>query len=154
MMVTIKSFSVKNGDMFYIKHGSDNFSIIDCNLVEEFKEDILNEIVDAKEGKGITRFISTHPDKDHLLGLCELDENIEILNFYCVENKIKFDDDEDFNKYCELRDDVKKCFYIYRGCSRRWMNENDEERDGSGITILWPNVGNEYFKKEGGTRSH
>ena len=36
-MSVIKSFSVKNGDMFYIKHDSDNFSIIDCNLVEEKK---------------------------------------------------------------------------------------------------------------------
>ncbi|CAM4346215.1 hypothetical protein COEX109129_19890 [Corallococcus exiguus] len=33
-MSIIKSFSVGNGDMFYIKHNSDNFTIIDCNLTE------------------------------------------------------------------------------------------------------------------------
>ena len=31
-MSIIKSFSVGEGDMFYIDHNSDNFSIIDCNL--------------------------------------------------------------------------------------------------------------------------
>ena len=29
-MSIVKSFSVGNGDMFYINHGSDNFTIIDC----------------------------------------------------------------------------------------------------------------------------
>ena len=43
-MSIIKSFSVNNGDMFYIKHESDNFTIIDCNLIEEKKDDILDEI--------------------------------------------------------------------------------------------------------------
>jgi len=32
-MSIIKSFAVGNGDMFYIKHNSDNFSIIDCYLI-------------------------------------------------------------------------------------------------------------------------
>ena len=31
-MSIIKSISVGNGDMFYIKHGSSNFTIIDCNM--------------------------------------------------------------------------------------------------------------------------
>lgn len=146
-MSIIKSFSVKNGDMFYIKHDSDNFSIIDCNLVEEKKEEIINEILNERKGKTITRFISTHPDKDHLLGLYELDDAIEIINFYCVKNKISLDDGEDFNKYCELRDNDKH-FFIYKGCSRKWMNEHNEERGSSGIFILWPNIKNEYFKEE------
>ena len=34
-MTVIKSFSVGLGDMFYILHGSDNFTIIDCNLTGE-----------------------------------------------------------------------------------------------------------------------
>ena len=147
-MSTIKSFSVKNGDMFYIKHGSDNFSIIDCNLIEERKEDIINEIIDAKKGKAITRFISTHPDKDHLLGLNELDNKIGILNFYCVKNKIELDDEDDFNKYCELRDDNDKHFSIYKNCSRKWMNKSGDNIKSSGIFILWPDINNESFKEE------
>ena len=43
-MVKIKSFSTNNGDMFYIKHGSDNFTIIDCCIDEENKNSILNEL--------------------------------------------------------------------------------------------------------------
>ena len=42
-MPVIKSISVGNGDMFYIKHSSDNFSIIDCNLSEN-KENIVAEL--------------------------------------------------------------------------------------------------------------
>ena len=86
-MSIIKSFSVGNGDMFYIKHGSSNFTIIDCNLDDDNEKSILDEIVTEKAGKDITRVISTHPDEDHLHGLKKLDEKIGILNFYCVENK-------------------------------------------------------------------
>ena len=38
-MSVIKSFSVKNGDTFYIKHNSPNFTVIDCNLIDERKEE-------------------------------------------------------------------------------------------------------------------
>ena len=34
-MTLVKSFAVGNGDMFYIQHGSDNFSIIDCSLSDD-----------------------------------------------------------------------------------------------------------------------
>ena len=40
-MSTIKSFAVGLGDMFYINHNSDNFTIIDCFLNEENTEVIL-----------------------------------------------------------------------------------------------------------------
>ena len=41
-MSIVKSFSVGNGDMFYIKHNTDNFTTIDCfydceNLEKIFK---------------------------------------------------------------------------------------------------------------------
>ena len=36
-MSIIKSFSVGDGDMFYIHHGSDSFTIIDCCLNSEDK---------------------------------------------------------------------------------------------------------------------
>ncbi|WP_299524911.1 hypothetical protein [uncultured Methanobrevibacter sp.] len=150
-MSTIKSFSVKNGDMFYIKHNTKNFTIIDCNLVEERKEKVINEIICAKKGKEIIRFISTHPDKDHLLGLSELDNKLQIRNFYCVDNKIKFDDEDDFNKYCELRDNVDKHFPIFKNCSRKWLNQTYGANDDIGsseIFILWPNINNESFKYE------
>ena len=50
-MSVIKSFSVGNGDMFYIKHESDNFTIIDCNMDDTNKERIVSEIQEAKNEK-------------------------------------------------------------------------------------------------------
>lgn len=62
----------------------------------------------------------------------------------------KSDETDDFKKYCELRDSDKKAFYIYEGCSRCWMNQNDEEKKygSSGINILWPITDNEDYKAE------
>ena len=43
-MSIVKSISVGNGDMFYIKHGSDSFTTIDCCMTEENEERIMDEI--------------------------------------------------------------------------------------------------------------
>ena len=147
-MSSIKSFSVGDGDTFYINHQSDNFTIIDCCLNNEVKDDILDEITYLSNKKGITRFISTHPDEDHIKGLTDLDKKINILNFYCVENKAtKSDETDDFKKYCYFRDHERKAFNIFKGCKRRWMNQRDVERGTAGINILWPDIDNEHFKK-------
>lgn len=150
-MSIIKSISVGDGDMFYIKHGSSNFTIIDCNMDDTNKQKITDEIISESSDKDITLFISTHPDEDHIHGLKYLDDKIGILNFYCVKNEAtKSDETDDFKKYCELRDSDKKAFYIYEGCSRCWMNQNDEEKKygSSGINILWPITDNEDYKAE------
>ncbi len=147
-MSIVKSLSVGNGDMFYIKHGSDNFTLIDCCLDDEQKTHIVNEIKSESKGKNIIRFISTHPDDDHILGLDYLDSRMNLLNFYCVKNEAtKEDETIDFQKYCELRDSEKKVFYIYKGCSRKWMNTSNEERGSSGINILWPITSNKMFQE-------
>ena len=156
MSVIIKSFSVEDnngeaGDMFYIQHGSSNFTIIDCCLNDSSKDEIVAEINEKRKGKDITRFISTHPDEDHICGIEFLDREIEILNFYCVENAAtKTDESDSFSHYCKLRDNDQKHFYIYKGCKRKWMNDNDE-RDGknygsSGINVLWPITANSDYK--------
>jgi beta-lactamase superfamily II metal-dependent hydrolase len=146
-MSKIKSFSVGDGDMFYIKHDTDNFSIIDCYLSDENKVDIIKDIKHAHLLKGVTRVISTHPDQDHIQGLKYLDDNIDILNFYCIKNNVtKEDETDDFKHYCELRDS-DKAFYIKKDCFRRWMNRSSEERGSAGINILWPDTENEYFKE-------
>ncbi|MDN5201266.1 MBL fold metallo-hydrolase [Fulvivirgaceae bacterium BMA10] len=146
-MSIIKSFAVGNGDMFYIDHNSSNLTIIDCCLSLENKRPIVQEIKNIKEGKQITRFISTHPDQDHIEGLKYLDEQIDILNFYTVKNKAtKKEETEDFQKYCQLRDDLQKAFFLERGCSRKWMNICDETNGSSGINVLWPIVSNQHYK--------
>lgn len=145
-MSIVKSFSVGDGDMFYIKHGSDNFSIIDCCMSDDEREAIVSELKRERAGKQITRFIFTHPDNDHIQGLEYLDDELKILNFYCVKNEASKDDDtDDFDRYCELRDS-DKAFYLYAGCSRKWMNQTDDERSSSGISILWPKTANQFYK--------
>ena len=146
-MSTIKSFSVGFGDMFYINHDSEKFTIIDCFLNEESTDVILGQIGPLSDSKEITRFISTHPDDDHIRGLELLDEEIHIRNFYCVNNKVTKEDQTDsFDKYCELRDS-DKAFYIFKGCKRKWMNLEGDDRGSSGVNILWPDRNNEYFKE-------
>jgi beta-lactamase superfamily II metal-dependent hydrolase len=146
-MSVIKSYSVGNGDMFYIEHNSDNFTIIDCCLNEDTKSVILKEVSALSSKKGITRFISTHPDDDHIRGLEFLDNKIGILNFYCVQNSAtKPDETDSFKRYCELRDS-DKVFHISKGCTRKWMNQESPERGASGINILWPKIDNPHFKE-------
>ena len=145
-MSRIKSFSVGNGDTFYIDHNSDNFTIIDCYLHGDNGDSILNEVASLSRRKGISRFISTHPDEDHIHGLTKLDDRINILNFYCVKNDAtKSDESDDFKRYRKLRDS-DKAFYIFKGCTRRWMNQYNDERGSAGINILWPDLKNENFK--------
>ncbi len=136
-MSTIKSFSVANGDMFYIKHNSDNFTIIDSNLTVESAESILTEL----------KAVCTHPDQDHFGGIEFLDDEMPIQNFYVVKNQaIKDEETDSFKRYCSLRDDADKSFYIYQNCQRKWMNLNDEKRGSSGISVLWPDINNQDFK--------
>lgn len=147
-MAIVKSLAVGNGDMFYINHNSDNFTIIDCNLTAESADDRIAELIRASQSKGITRFISTHPDQDHFGGIELLDASMPIQNFYVVQNKaIKDDETTSFKHYCKLRDDADKAFHIYKRCSRKWMNLSDEVRKTSGISILWPDISNSDFQE-------
>lgn len=153
IMSIVKSFSVGEGDMFYIKHNSDNFTIIDCCLnyeadSKERKMEIIEQIKEASKFKGIKRFISTHPDEDHISGLCDLDDELNLLNFYRVDNSANKDpESEDFKRYKSLRDDDKKSFALKKGCNRKWMNQGNTERGSSGLSCYWPIESNEKFKK-------
>lgn len=70
-----------------------------------------------------------------------------IRNFYVVKNQaVKDQDTVSFKRYCELRHG-DKAFYISKGCSRKWMNQGDDERKTSGIQILWPDLSNEHFQE-------
>lgn len=148
-MTTVKSYSVGNGDTFYINHGTDNFTIIDCNLREtdDKTDNILDELAELSSKKGITRFISTHPDDDHIHGLEDLDHKINIRNFYCVANEAtKPKEDDHFEHYKSLRDSTK-AFNIFKDCSRKWMNMKGGGRKSSGINILWPDTSNTDYKR-------
>lgn len=148
-MSTIKSFSVENGDMFYIRHVSSNFTIIDCHLNSENKNRIVQEIDNEKRDRSIVRFISTHPDEDHIGGLEYLDDHIGILNFYCVNNEAtKPVETKSFKRYCKLRDDSEKAFYLYKDCRRKYMNKDGDSIGSAGLNVLWPKTNNSYYKDE------
>ena len=145
-MSTVYSYAVGNGDMFSINHNSDSFTIIDCSMSIENRYWILSHLKQQSRDRGIYRLISTHPDQDHMMGLEYLDRNIPITNFYCVKNRARKDDiTEDFRRYCELRDGGQ-AFNLSMGCSRRWLNISDQQRDGAGISVLWPDVDNVDFQ--------
>lgn len=148
-MSKVKCFSVGNGDMFYINHDSDNFTTIDCCLNNDVKDEILNEIKSESSGKQVSRFISTHPDDDHIKGLVDYHGMFNILNFYCVNNETtkKGIETDDFKLYKRLRDDNKKSFALEKGCKRKWMNIPDGERKDSGLHCLWPITNNEKYKE-------
>ncbi len=146
-MSIVHCYAVGNGDMFSIRHNSGNCTIIDCSISEDEKEWLLGEIDQQRKGKTITRFISTHPDQDHLMGLSALDNHIDILNFYVVKNNARKEDEtDDFKRYKKLRDG-DKAFFIQKGCTRLWMNQSNKERHGSGINVHWPLTSNEDFKQ-------
>jgi beta-lactamase superfamily II metal-dependent hydrolase len=146
-MSEVKSYAVGSGDMFYIRHNSDSFTIIDCDLTDDNAATIIADLNIARAGKGIQRFICTHPDEDHFGGIHLLDDAIPIANFYVVKNQaIKDIDTESFIRYCALRDG-DKAFYIFKGCRRKWLNESDEQRSGAGIQILWPDMVNPHFQE-------
>lgn len=146
-MAIVKSYSVGNGDMFVIRHDSDNFTQIDCCLYADTSDEHIADLKKHSEGKGVTRFISTHPDQDHLQGIELLDAEIPIRNFYVVKNQAtKPDETDSFKHYCKLRDDSGKAFYISKGVTRKWMNLADAERGSAGVQVLWPDTSNAHFK--------
>ncbi len=148
-MSLVKSLSVGDGDMFYIKHNTDNFTIIDCNMCEDDVDDLIGELKEESKGKGIVRFISTHPDDDHIGGLVDLHKQMKLLNFYCVKNeatKKEGNSTDDFEQYCKLRNDTEKAFELKRGCERKWMNLDSEDRKNAGLHCLWPVTENKDFK--------
>ena len=155
-MSIIKSFSVGCGDMFYIKHNSSNFTIIDCCLNGATTQTILNELLREKQEKFITRFISTHPDEDHIHGLSFLNQQIPLMNFYCVANNIeKEKPSDDFKFYCKLRDGAAgvgypKTIYLTKGMQLKWLNDHDpnvpEDPGPAGINCLWPDPNSAAFQ--------
>lgn len=147
-MSIIKSFSVGNGDMFYIYHNSDNFTIIDCCITDETEKKIISELKHLAKKKGMRRFISTHPDEDHLRGISTLDHHLPIVNFYCVKNSATKDDESlDFKHYKILRDS-SKTFHMHKDCKRKWLNIGGDNRDSSDLHVHWPNTNHPEYLEE------
>ena len=156
-MSIVKSFSFPDGDirgdMFYIEHCSNNFTVIDCYLIDgnginNRKDEIIDEIKRKSKGR-ICRFISTHPDNDHIRGIEFLDNEWGIDNFYAVSNDLPEDKtDISLTHYQKLL--ANKNYPIKRGISRKWLNESNKnsqnDNGSSGLFFHWPDLSNEKFK--------
>ena len=150
-MSIVKSFSFPRGDirgdMFYIKHSSSNFTVIDCYLPEDRRKQIVEEIQEESKFKDVHRFISTHPDRDHILGFSELSTQWDFMhNFYAVDNSISSDDSEDMDAYVNFRNNYN--YKLKEGIKRAYLNMGSDSIGQSGIEILWPNIENGKFKHE------
>lgn len=144
-MAIIKSYSVGNGDMFFIKDDAKNFTVIDCCLPEERKNEILNDISLHKKDTKIYRFISTHPDNDHILNIKELFSKFSTANFYCTKNSISNETDN-FKFYATLRDANKTCC-LNKSLNRQYFNIPDKNYGSSNLYVWWPLDGHEKFKE-------
>lgn len=154
-MSVVYSYSFMNGDirgdMFFIKHDNDSFTVIDCNLADGREDEILNAIVEESKGKTIKRFISTHPDKDHIFGLEKLiaKMNMPASNFYAVKNEVPADKNNmSLTKYIELLNHSDSAF-IKAGLKRDFLNQ-DKANKGIGsanIDYYWPDPDDTEFKK-------
>lgn len=135
MSALVRSWSVGVGDMFYI-YDVDNggkLTVVDCCLTSDCKEEILQEIKD-KEAR--FRFISTHPDGDHISGLSEISTKIRA--FWSVANAItETNPSDDLKTYCKLRNDK---LTITAGSSIALDGKS------IGIDFLWPDEANADFK--------
>ena len=155
-MTIVKSFSFPigeiRGDTFYIKHGSNSFTVIDCYLKDGNgadcrKDEIINEICKESNGR-IRSFISTHPDNDHIKGIEDLFVKWTTENFYAVANERPADkEDPSLTKYQQLMKDHN--YAIEKGIRRVWLNQEDEKKENSssGIFFHWPVLSNEKFKE-------
>lgn len=152
-MSIVKSFSFPEGeirgDMYYIQHGSNNFTVIDCYLktgigANARRDEIIDEIKSMSEGR-ICRFISTHPDHDHIAGIEYLDNRWPILNFYAVENNCPHDSHDNSLSHYQWLLANKNCA-VKRGLKRAWLNDSNNENSSSGITFQWPDLDNQDFK--------
>lgn len=150
----VKSFSFPKGtirgDMFYIKHASQNFTVIDSFLKDGDEEDLFRkqEIIDEikRESRGrVCRFISTHPDNDHIAGLEDLNKCWPIRNFYAVKNKRPDDGSKSMACYTKLLQN-KNC-PIKRGLERCWLNRSNNYTKSSRINFHWPDLTNDKFKQ-------
>ena len=158
-MSIIKSYSLGSGDirgdMFYIKHNSNSFTVLDCYLTEKDGriDEIIGDIKTASKDKVIHRFISTHPDNDHIAGIEKLYNEWPWpdSNFYVVQNNIPEDtNNSSLTQYIDLK--KRSPVFIEQGLKRAFLNQNGTTKtgtfiEGAGINFLWPDIKNEKFQE-------
>lgn len=135
MSVFVKSFSVGEGDMYTIldREQGGNLTVIDCCISADRESEILSEL--RQDGPSF-RFISTHPDEDHIRGLAKLKDDIRVL-WACNNGIDEMFPSEDMKVYRQL---FNSEFTITAGSSIAY------KKKGIGIDFLWPKEDSVEFK--------
>jgi competence protein ComEC len=178
-MPTVHFLNVNDGDCSIIEHVSDHITVIDMSAAEKVGEPVEMSLAETlrrfsksagvlgnfnrsvypdnpiayMKDRGIDsvfRFISTHPDMDHLDGIKHFFEEFRPTNFWdtdntkeiCNVNKWKYDED-DWRFYVGLRDGIQKTdprrLVLYSGAKGAYFNQNESgEGGGDGLAILAP----------------
>lgn len=150
-MSIVKSYSFKEGevrgDMFYIKHNSSNFTVIDCNLRgdESRIDEIISEIIEKSSDSDICRFILTHPDSDHYRGIEKLFDQWDPVNTYAVYNDALKDEKDPSAIKCREMIQSEATVRIEAGLKRAYLNLDGDKIQQSGIEFLWPVTSNSKF---------
>ena len=144
MSIICPLFSGSTGNSTYLSYENTGI-LVDAGMsCKGISNALLNVGGDIENIKAV---VVTHEHTDHIKGLKEYNNRFRITNFYCVQNEATKDDEsDDFKEYCKLRDG-KHHFYLYKGCSRKWMNESDETRGSAGLTCIWPDISNDAYKE-------
>ena len=140
----VKSFSVGKGDMFYINHDEECLTVIDCHFTEDDESDkdrIIQEL--SRINPHIFRFISTHPDEDHIKGLKEytgiFEKKNRAINFYFVDNNVPADNPTNsFKTYLDYKKRQQLTYKIRRGLQLQYLNESGNGISSCNIEFLWP----------------
>lgn len=162
-MAKIHFLNVADGDCSIIEHDNGNVTMIDicCGNIEEkvpltemFSADSANrlkgnfnqkayptnpvEYLKRLNIKNLFRYIQTHPDMDHMDGLKNLSDTIQILNFWDTKNTKghDFDDNgksghflkQDWDCYLKLKKSIKgpKALFYYDGSVNKYYAEDDK----------------------------
>ncbi len=170
-MPNIHCLTVGQGDCTLIEHGSGRVSMIDIcggnterisaqsrthSLLENVKGNFRmcnspTNPLDYLKENGLTsiwRFISTHPDMDHLDGFDALMNSFPVLNFWDQGARREKPDfarspfkEADWDRYVKVRDGEEngtRVVKVKQGSQFKYANQDDKSGHGDCITICAP----------------
>jgi len=173
-MPTVHCITVGQGDCTILEHGSGRVSMIDIcggNLERETTRKSAQNFASRPRGNygmcksptnpldylddigvsKIWRFISTHPDMDHLDGFDRLIDEFEVCHFWdsgARKDKPDFEGspylEADWDRYVKVRDGDEEntsVVKVLEGKSFKYANEDEKSGHGDYVTICAPTAG-------------
>jgi len=163
-VLTIHFLNVGHGDCTIIEHESKNVTVIDIHNGNDLDPMSRQELQGIKgydipltnpveylrtkfPGRSIFRYVQSHPDLDHMRGLCALKtQGISIVNFWDTKHEKDPDfqsdeDEEEWAEYLRLRasESSPRVLHNHRGDTGIYYNQNPAGvAGGDNIEILSP----------------